>query len=136
MRLPSWGLLKPSGTMKATWKTWLLLFVLAGIAFGVLMLFVDRIPKRDLTLRTINNTSKVVGRFYREHKRLPVTLNEVETNGVPKDDWGNPIIYTQTSSNSYTLGSYGKTGKPGGDGIGRAFAADDVTTITSTPVAQ
>lgn len=95
--------------MKTNWKTWVWLIVLCGVAFGVLMLFVDWIPKRDLTLRTINNTTKVVGRFYREHKRLPATLNEVEANGVPKDDWGNPIIYTQTSSNSYPLGSYGKT---------------------------
>ena len=125
MRHLIWGRLKTISVivafMKEKWKTMLLLLALCGSVAGVLFFLVDWIPRRDLTLRTINNTSKAVAKFYQAHKSLPASLSEIQMNGNPKDDWGNQIIYTRTGSHTYGLRSYGEDGKQGDDDIQRTF---------------
>jgi hypothetical protein len=113
---------------------WLLLIALITSAFGILFLFVDRIPKRNLTLTTMVITSGTINRFYQGHQRLPNMLNELQGGSAPKDAWGNYIVYNQTGSNTYTLTSYGKDGQPSNDDVFRSFQADDVIGQSSTQV--
>ena len=55
----------------------------------------------------------------------PIIRSDGYLKHVPKDPWGNPYLYTSPGANGreYDIITYGRDGKPGGEGPTRTSAA-------------
>ena len=99
----------------------ILLVSLAGI--GADTLTFGRIPPRSVTSAVMHTLKRRILRYARVHDRLPAELKDVpwmpfNLGGIRLvDGWGNPIVYlVDPKSCTVTLISYGRDGKPGGQG--------------------
>ena len=99
--------------MKKNWKMWVWLIVLGGVAFGVLMLFVDWIPKRDLTKTRIVITEQRIRLFWEKNGKLPASLANLPLlpgrDNETTDAWGRELDY-KVEGDIITLSSPGKLG--------------------------
>jgi hypothetical protein len=85
-------------------------------------------PSRRETFAAIQRLSQGVVAYQKEHGKLPETLDKIPLpkNGYPhsykEDCWGQPYVYQKTGKD-FVLLSYGKDGKPGGDGWDAAITS-------------
>ena len=101
----------------------------------IFMTSVTRPGARDLTLKTINDTSKRVGQYFMAHGRLPDGLSQVTASAnVIADSWHRDVQFRVLSADRYELRSFGPDGIPSGDDIARSFRNDDLTTASSNHV--
>ena len=95
------------------WKMWVWLIMLCGVAFGVLMLFVDWIPKRELTKTRILVTERRIRLFVEKNGKLPASLADLpslpERDNKTTDAWGKELDY-KVEGNKVTLSSPGNPG--------------------------
>lgn len=76
-----------------------------------------------------------MAQFKSEHGRLPKSIAELGTldqsslafdkNQDILDKWGRPFMYT-VDGDKYLVLSYGRDGKPGGDGLDCDLSSDDI----------
>lgn len=95
--------------------------VIVGIVvvFGVLGLLVHGIPPTSLTVTRMEMIKRRILQHASAHGSLPADLVDLpimerHDNSV-EDGWRNPITL-QVESNTISLVSFGKDGKPGGQG--------------------
>lgn len=82
-------------------------------------IFADTIPDRAVTPTAILGTSNRIETYLNEHKELPPRLDALaESDGgkVPVDLWKRTLVYEIGPDGSFTLGSLGRDGQPGGRG--------------------
>jgi hypothetical protein len=78
-------------------------------------------PARAETLFSMQNLSKEIVTYQKAHGKLPKTLDDLpQPNSTSpirykEDCWGRPFVF-QKLGDHFVLTSYGKDGKPGGEG--------------------
>ena len=94
--------------------------VLSGALLGVLALFIDIIPAKDLTRSAMTETFVRIGLYARQNNALPASLNllpkrERHANRTT-DGWNRPLRFEITLEGIVRLTSLGRDGLPGGTG--------------------
>jgi hypothetical protein len=92
--------------------------LLTGL-FVAALLFVDTVPPRSVTHTNMHMMKRRILRFASAHSALPTSVEQLPriegfANEVT-DGWGR-LIRFRVEGNDVTLTSYGRDGKPGGDG--------------------
>jgi hypothetical protein len=93
--------------------------VIAAI-LGIILLLVDVIPPKAMTVTAIDETFVRIGMYVRQHNSIPSSLDilpkrEGYANRIT-DGWNRPLQYEVWSNGIIRLTSSGKDGKLGGDG--------------------
>ena len=97
--------------------------VIAGglIAWWCVRQFIPVIPPDSLTYNSMHMIKRRILRYAHTHHELPKTLDELPV--IPgysdrlTDGWEERILYRTNDDSSITLTSYGKDGRPGGEGL-------------------
>jgi len=80
---------------------------------------VDVIPPKSQTIGAQVETAVRIGMYLEKDGKLPDSLASLPIRehyaNRTSDGWGRPLIY-QVDGDSFTLTSYGRDGKPGGEG--------------------
>ena len=102
------------------------IFVLVVVVVGGLVAlwwvrqFVTIIPPESLTYGSMHMIKRRILKFAYTHNQLPKTLDELpvipEYSDRLTDAWAERILYRINDDGSITLTSYGKDGRPGGEG--------------------
>ena len=103
--------------------------VVLGIIFSVIILVVmvslsvDTIPPRSLTATRMSVTKRRVIEYARIQDHLPINLSVLPSipgyDAQIEDAWGRTLHYKIDADGNVVLASYGRDGKPGGEGDDR-----------------
>ena len=105
--------------------------VAAAAIIGVLALFVDVIPAKDMTVSAMVETFVRISLYARQNNAIPPSLAVLPTRtgyaNRTTDGWRRPLKYEITPDGIVSLKSLGKDGRPAGTGddadISRAYHA-------------
>jgi hypothetical protein len=98
-------------------------------------------PERFTTRRGLERLDQAIAAYRKETGKLPATLSQIPDpellvlrfeDGVLRDFWGGPILYT-TDGENYTILSHGSDGKPGGRGLACDLSNHDLRPRNSYP---
>jgi hypothetical protein len=99
-------------------RTTLLLAASAVALLLIAMSMVHVIPPRALTITAMGETSVRIRLHWHREKSLPADLSALPLRGGyanrTTDAWKRPLLYSIESSDTFTLRSLGRDGKPGG----------------------
>ncbi len=91
----------------------------AGLA--LVGLFIETVPPDDMTVTAIGETMMRIQMHMKSQRDYPRDLSELpkldgHTNQVT-DGWGRTLLYSVDEMGVISLTSFGRDGKPGGDGL-------------------
>lgn len=87
---------------------------------GAIVLFVDVIPPKDMTVTTMVETFVRIGLYAKQNASIPESLDMLPRRGGyanrTVDGWRRPLTYQSTTDGIVRLTSLGEDGQPGGTG--------------------